>query len=208
MVPYSPLNGARREGRNKARSVRSITPLLFVAMSDEKIKVRDLRNGDWYWINKVLLDEYGEKIKPIGIAIYNCLAAHANQEGFCFPSHKHIANKIGASISSVQRGIRQLIKLNLVRKGRQRYHNLYYLLKLDRSHRPTSNQIGQSDRHIGHTDLSDQSDGTTNKNKEKDLNKKNYARDQKTVDNLDQMKASLARKMSMNSPKRPAMDDT
>jgi DNA replication protein DnaD len=177
-------------------------------MSDEKIKVRDLRNGDWYWINKVILDEYGEKLKPIGIAIYNCLAAHANQEGFCFPSHKHIANKIGASISSVQRGIRQLIKLNLVRKGRQRYHNLYYLLKLDRSHRPTSNQISQSDRHIGHTDRSDQSAGTTNKNKEKDLNKKNYARDQKTVDNLEQMKASLARKMSMNSPKRSAMDDT
>ena len=171
-------------------------------MSDEKIKVRDLRNGDWYWINKVLLDEYGEKLKPIGIAIYNCLAAHANQEGFCFPSHKHIANKIGASISSVQRGIRQLIKLNLVRKGRQRYHNLYYLLKLDRSHRPTSNQIGQSDRHIGHTDRSDQSAGTTNKNKEKDLNKNNYARSQKTGDNLEEMKRALADKMSMNTGRK------
>ncbi len=189
------------------RGLRSITPLLFVAMSDEKIKVRDLRNGDWYWINKVLLDEYGEKLKPIGIAIYNCLAAHANQEGFCFPSHKHIANKIGASISSVQRGIRQLIKLNLVRKGRQRYHNLYYLLKLDRSHRPTSKEIGQSDRHIGHTDQSDQSAGTTNKNKEKDLNKKNYARDQKTVDNLEEMKSRLVEKMSMGA-KKTAMDDT
>ena len=184
------------------RGLWSITPLLFVAMSDEKIKVRDLRNGDWYWINKVLLDEYGEKLKPIGIAIYNCLAAHANQEGFCFPSHKHIANKIGASISSVQRGIRQLIKLNLVRKGRQRYHNLYYLLKLDRSHRPTSNETGQPDRHIGQPDRSDQSAGTTNKNKEKDLNKKNYARDQKTVDNLEEMKKVLVDKMSMNSGKK------
>lgn len=209
MAPYSPLNGARREGRNKARSVRSIMPLLFVDMSDEKIKVRDLRNGDWYWINKVLLDEYGEKIKPIGIAIYNCLAAHANQEGFCFPSHKHIANKIGASISSVQRGIRQLIKLNLVRKGRQRYHNLYYLLKLDRSYRPTSNKLGQSDLHIGHTDRSDQSAGTTNKNKEKDLNKKNYGSNEKTVDNLNELKSKLAQKMSMNGTDRKrAMDDT
>ena len=78
-------------------------------MSDEKIKVRDVRNGDWYWVSKVLLDEYGDRLKPIGIAIYNCLAAHANQEGFCFPSHGHIAKKIGASISSVQRGIRELI---------------------------------------------------------------------------------------------------
>ena len=184
------------------RGLGSITPLLFVAMSDEKIKVRDLRNGDWYWINKVILDEYGEKLKPIGIAIYNCLAAHANQEGFCFPSHKHIAKKIGASISSVQRGIRELIKLNLVRKGRQRYHNLYYLLKLDRSHRPTSNQIGQSDQHIGHTDRSDQSAGTTNKNKEKDLNKKNYVVDEKTVDNLEKMKKLLVDKMSMNDGKK------
>ena len=177
-------------------------------MSDEKIKVRDLRNGDWYWINKVLIDEHGEKIKPIGIAIYNCLAAHANQEGFCFPSHKHIAKRIGASISSVQRGIRQLIKLGIIRKSRQRYHNLYYLLKLDRSYRPNSNKIGQSDLHIGQPDRSDQSAGTTNKNKEKELNKKNYARDQKTVDNLEEMKAMLAKKMSMNHPKRSAMDDT
>jgi len=184
----------------------SITPLLFVAMSDEKIKVRDLRNGDWYWINKVILDEYGEKLKPIGIAIYNCLAAHANQEGFCFPSHKHIANKIGASISSVQRGIRQLIKLNLVRKGRQRYHNLYYLLKLDRSHRPTSKQIGQSDQHIGHTDRSDQSAGTTNKNLKQKLINKNYARDEKTGDNLNEMKAMLAEKMSMNGVKTKVID--
>ncbi|MFZ2253040.1 MAG: helix-turn-helix domain-containing protein [Minisyncoccia bacterium] len=190
------------------RGLWSITPLLFVAMSDEKIKVRDLRNGDWYWINKVLLDEYGEKLKPIGIAIYNCLAAHANQEGFCFPSHKHIAKKIGASISSVQRGIRELIKLNLVRKGRQRYHNLYYLLKLDRSYRPTSNKTGQSDLHIGQPDRSDQSAGTTNKNKEKDLNKKNYARDKKTVDNLSELKSKLVEKMSMSGAKRTAMDDT
>ncbi len=177
-------------------------------MPDEKITIRDLRKGDWYWISKVLLDEYGSTLGPIGIAIYNCLAEYSNQEGFCFPSHRHIASKIGASISSVQRGIRELIKLDLVRKGRQRYHNVYYLLKLDRSHRPTSNKLGQSDRHIGHTDRSDQSAGTTNKNKEKDLNKKNYARDEKTVDNLGEMKSKLVEKMSMNGAKRTAMNDT
>jgi DNA replication protein DnaD len=179
-----------------------------VAMSDEKIKVRDVRNGDWYWVSKVLLDEYGDRLKPIGIAIYNCLAAHANQEGFCFPSHKHIAAKIGASISSVQRGIRDLIKLEIIRKSRQRYHNVYYLLKLDRSYRPNSNKLGQSDRHIGHTDRSDQSAGTTNKNKEKDLNKKNYGFDKKTVDNLSELKSKLVEKMSMTGSRRKAIDDT
>ena len=175
-------------------------------MSDEKIKVRDVRNGDWYWVSKVLLDEYGDRLKPIGIAIYNCLAAHANQEGFCFPSHKHIAKKIGASISSVQRGIRDLIKLQIIRKSRQRYHNVYYLLKIDRSYRPNSNKTGQSDLHIGHTDRSDQSAGTTNKNKEKELIKKNYGSHEKTGDNFHHLKSLLVQKMSMNSPKTKIID--
>jgi hypothetical protein len=37
-------------------------------MSDEKIKVRDLRNGDWYWVSKALLDEYGDRLKPVAIS--------------------------------------------------------------------------------------------------------------------------------------------
>lgn len=200
---YSPLNGARLEWRNKARSGRSTPRLSFFVMSDKQITIRDLRKGDWYWVSKVLLDRYGSTIKPIGIAIYNCLAQHANQEGFCFPSHKYMADKIGASISSVQRGIRQLIKLGIIRKSRQRYHNVYYLLELDRSYRPTSNEIGQSDLQIGHTDRSDRSARTTNKNKEKYLIIKNGESIEKTGDNLAQMTKALAAKMSMNGGKQP-----
>ena len=102
-----------------------------------------------------------------------------------------------------------MIMLGIIRKGRRRYSNVYYLLKLDRSGRPTSKQIGQSDLHISHTDRSDQSGGTTNKNKEKDFIKKNYARDQKTGDNLRELKSKLVEKMSMHGGKRkPAIDDT
>jgi len=175
-------------------------------MQDEKAKVRDLRNGDWYWISKVVLDEYGSKIQPIGIAIYNCLAEHANQEGFCFPSHKYIADKIGSSISSVQRGIRMMIKLGLISKKRKRLHNVYYLLKIDRSDRPNSKQIGQPDRQFGHTDRWDRSNGLTNKNKEKDLNKKNCVADKKTVDNLNEMRSMLAEKMSIGGIKIKIID--
>jgi DNA replication protein DnaD len=175
-------------------------------MSDDKIKVRDLRNGDWFWISKVLLDEYGSKIKPIGIAIYNCLAEHANQEGFCFPSHKLIADRIGSSVSSVQRGIRQMIKLGLINKKRRKFSNVYYLLKVDRSDRPNSKQIGQPDRQFGHTDRWDRSIGLTNKNKEKDLNKKNCVADKKTVDNLNEMRSMLAEKMSIGGIKIKIID--
>lgn len=174
----------------------------FIAMQDEKAKVRDLRNGDWYWISKVVLDEYGSKIQPIGIAIYNCLAEHANQEGFCFPSHKYIADKIGSSISSVQRGIRMMIKLGLISKKRKRLHNVYYLLKIDRSDRPNLKQIGQPDRQFGHTDRSDRSNGTTNKNKEKDLNKKNYEQ----IKNFKELRSMLAEKMSIGGAKIKIID--
>ena len=203
-IPSS-LRGAIRCGLGFGRP----THLYFSRMPDEKITIRDLRKGDWYWISKVILDEYGATIGPIGIAIYNCLAEYSNQEGFCFPSHKTMAAKIGASISSVQRGIRQLIKLQIIRKSRRRYHNVYYLLKLDRSERPNSNEIGQSDFHIGHTDRSVRSVGTTNKNKEKDLINKNRTSYKKTGDNLEMMKEKLVEKMSMNGLKnRSAMDDT
>jgi len=179
---------------------------LFTAMSDDKIKVRDLRNGDWFWISKVLLDEYGSKIKPIGIAIYNCLAEHANQEGFCFPSHKLIADRIGSSVSSVQRGIRQMIKLGLINKKRRKFSNVYYLLKVDRSDRPNLNKTGQSDRQFGHTDRWDRSNGLTNKNKEKDLNNKNYGSNKKAVDNLNEMRSMLAEKMSIGGVKIKIID--
>lgn len=164
---------------------------------DENIKVRDLRNGDWYWISKALIDEYGRQLKPIGIAIYNCLAEHANQEGFCFPSHGYIARKIGSSVSSVQRGIRQMIKLGIIRKGRRRYSNVYFLLKLDRSNRPTRNEVGQADLQIGQPDRWDRSAGTTNKNKEKDFIKKNTRGLQKIGDNLEATKAKLVERMSI-----------
>jgi len=188
--------------------VRSVgrSTFLFTAMLDDKIKVRDLRNGDWFWISKVLLDEYGSRIKPIGIAIYNCLAEHANQEGFCFPSHKLIADRIGSSVSSVQRGIRQMIKLGLINKKRKKFHNVYFLLKVDRSDRPNLNKTGQPDRQFGHTDRWDRSNGLTNKNKEKELNNKNYGSNKKTVDNLNEMRSMLAQKMSIGGVKIKIID--
>lgn len=191
-----------RSDEARSQSLVNSHAYIFIAMQDEKAKVRDVRNGDWYWISKVVLDEYGKKIQPIGIAIYNCLAEYANQEGFCFPSHKHIAEKIGSSISSVQRGLRTLIKLGLISKKRKRLHNVYYLLKIDRSDRPNSNKNGQADRHIGHTDQSDRSMGTTNNNKYKYLNKKNYEQ----LQNFKELRSMLAEKMSIDGAKIKIID--
>ncbi len=133
-------------------------------MQNSAFTVRDVRNGEWYWVDKAVIDRYGFKLKPIGIAIYNCLAKLANQAGLCYPSHSYIAKKIGASKSSVKRGISALIKLKLIRQERRRYSNVYYLLKLDSSNRAISNEdvdneneIVHPEPQIAHIDPSDRS---------------------------------------------------
>lgn len=165
-------------------------------MFDPKVKVRDLRNGDWYWISKTVIEEYGPKIKPIGIAIYNCLAKHVNQAGYCFPSHAHMAKEIGSSVSSVQRGIEKLIKLGLIQKERKRYYNVYYLLKLEQSNRPNS-KIGHFKTQISQSDRRDRSERPTNKNKEQELNNKKRT----AVDNFQTMKSILAESKSIGGIK-------
>jgi hypothetical protein len=42
------------------------------------IAVTDQRTPGWFWRHDRIIDTYGSKLKPIGIAIYVCLARHAN----------------------------------------------------------------------------------------------------------------------------------
>ena len=41
--------------------------------NQEKIEIRDLRNGDWYWVHKAVIQKYAQKVGAIGIAVYNFL---------------------------------------------------------------------------------------------------------------------------------------
>ena len=101
-----------------------------MAFENEKNEVRDLRDGEWYWIDKKILSLYGQRLKPSGIAVYNALASFANSETqACFPTQKAIAKLIGSSARTVIRKIRQLRELGLVRVEKKRGSCLYYLLE-------------------------------------------------------------------------------
>jgi biotin operon repressor len=92
--------------------------------------VRDLREGDWYWIQKVVIQRYAKEIKPIGIAVYNLLASLADNSQRCFPSQKYIAECLGYSRPYINKTIKLLEKSGLIKvEKRSRYHCLYYLLK-------------------------------------------------------------------------------
>jgi hypothetical protein len=107
---------------------------IYMFMRNEKeIKIRDLRNGDWYWLHKVIYELYAEKIGAFGLALYNAYAFYANS-GKCFPSQKKIANKLSISERTIQRLNRKLEeqKLILIESGREKGEaNTIYLLKIE-----------------------------------------------------------------------------
>jgi hypothetical protein len=68
-----------------------------------------------YRIDNILVDEYGEKIGAIGIAIYNVLARYADREtGICFPCIGTIAKKLKLGRTTVKKYLRILLNHCLI----------------------------------------------------------------------------------------------
>jgi len=95
-----------------------------------KNRVRDLRNEDWYWIPKAVIQK-APKIRAAGIAVYNFLASLANKNQMCFPSQKYISKSLGYSRSYINEVLKRLEKNKLIKiEKKGRYHRTYYLLEL------------------------------------------------------------------------------
>src|SRR5918912_3313728 len=68
-----------------------------------------------YRIDNILIDEYGEKIGAIGIAIYNVLARYADRvTGICYPCIGTIAKKLKLGRTTVKKYLRILLKQGLI----------------------------------------------------------------------------------------------
>jgi len=46
-----------------------------------KIEVRDIRDSDWYWISRSILEDFAPKIGVVGLALYNIYASYAREKG-------------------------------------------------------------------------------------------------------------------------------
>jgi hypothetical protein len=80
----------------------------------------DQRDPGFFIVDDEVIDEYGAKIGPLGIAVYNVLVKHANKFGAsCFPSYQTIADKLGISRNSAMKGVEILVAEKLVRKDRR-----------------------------------------------------------------------------------------
>jgi hypothetical protein len=95
-------------------------------------KIRNLRNGHWYWISRAVLKRYGRVLKSSGLAVYNVLASYANAKSqTCFPTQAAIAERTGLCRETVNRKIRLLQETRLLRVKRLKGRCLYFLLRPD-----------------------------------------------------------------------------
>lgn len=109
--------------------VRSFTEGMIQKNHDN---VRRIDDKNWYWISRSILKQYGNILKPTGLAVYNVLASYANSKSqTCFPSQKTIAERIGLCRETVNRKVKLLAEKRLIKVKRLNGRCLYFLLKPD-----------------------------------------------------------------------------
>jgi len=111
------------------------------------IEIRDLRNGEWYWIHKAVIQDYIHKVGTTGVIVYSFLSSLADSQQSCYPSQKYIAEKLGYSRATVNKAIKRLRESKLIIvERRSRYHCIYSLLKVRCKPRETQmSTVGNSD---------------------------------------------------------------
>lgn len=125
--------------------------------SESKTQIRELKNGEWYWVDKIIIQKYVPKIGTMGFVVYSFLASLADSNQRCFPSQKYIAERLGCSRSTVNKTIKVLAKYEIIKKEiKNRYHCTYSLVKV---------RCKEEDTQMSHTGNPDVSQMDTNDNK-------------------------------------------
>jgi DNA-binding Lrp family transcriptional regulator len=101
-------------------------------VQNQKIEVRSIEDGNWYWISRRVLEGFASKIGAIGFALYSAYASYAGNKGVAFPSQRTLARMLGISIKTIIKYNKKLQENGLIRiekrKGRS---NLITLLKIE-----------------------------------------------------------------------------
>ena len=158
-----------------------------------KNRVRDLRNGDWYWIPKAVIQK-APKIRAAGIAVYNFLASLANKNQMCFPSQKYISKSLGYSRSYINEVLKRLEKNKLIKiEKKGRYHRTYYLLEL--RCQPERTQVsGIANRDVNYSDTNNNNITRININNNGNKNFLNFSFKPKTKEEL--LSVDLAKELN------------
>jgi hypothetical protein len=134
-------------------------------------EIRDMRDGDWYWISRRIFEDYASKIGVIGLALYNAYASYARDKGSAFPSQKTLAEKLRISKWTINKYNKILQENGLIkiesgkRKGKS---NLIILLKVEGMSQPHRGYVPNSDpgMSVAHTKENNMKENTKVDDKE------------------------------------------
>lgn len=103
-------------------------------MTTTSLKIRDVRQKGWFWIDNSIIDTHGEHLGAHALAVYFALARYANNERqSAFPAIKTLARVTGISDRHVSRVLndleqRKLIAITQRKIDKRNDTNEYYLL--------------------------------------------------------------------------------
>lgn len=96
--------------------------------TDTSIQIKDARQRDFYIAQRDLVRMAGRVIGVYGIAVYNALLCHADEDRECWPGLATIAEELGTTKPTVILAIEQLVKTNMINvvkaKGKSNVYRL------------------------------------------------------------------------------------
>lgn len=104
-----------------------------------KIKIRDTRNGNWFWVDNAVLINYLPKIGTLGFTLYSCLAMLSKNEPTVSSSYGQLGKLLCLSPRTIMRTIQTLIEAGLIAvekrisKTEGQEANIYTLLAVNAS---------------------------------------------------------------------------
>jgi len=124
-------------------------------MAEERIDIRDLRDGKFLWVGKPVLEFISKRIGSTAVTVYVWLCYYANVRGQdCFPSVTTLARHCAVSRRTIIRMLKSLEQIKVIcidrTKGRS---NIYTLLNAELSTEATGD-IGVTSDTKGTTPVS------------------------------------------------------
>lgn len=94
---------------------------------NKPFEIRDMRNGEWYWVQKEVLAS--KDINASDKLVYSALAYYSNQKSqTCFPSYNTIAKLVNLGERTVYAAVRKLTKYKFIavikKKGEVNHYDL------------------------------------------------------------------------------------
>lgn len=84
-----------------------------------------------FYVQNLYLDQYAKKCSKATL-VYILLCRQSNRDGRCYPSIKYMAQKLGISTDSVSRGLKTLLRYNIISRkltrSRKAWGNYEYQL--------------------------------------------------------------------------------